>query len=69
MRLLKIMDRDVIEIETGRGTPVLFDTSNLTIIFMGAFADLYKEKEEKLTVTEFQSPIWRFVGRRRWWRS
>ena len=45
--LLKIMDRDVIELETGRSAPVLFDTSNLTIIFMGAFADLYKEKEEK----------------------
>lgn len=44
--LLKIMDRDVIELETGRSTPVLFDTSNLTIIFMGAFADLYKDKEE-----------------------
>lgn len=44
--LLKIMDRDIIELETGRSTPVLFDTSNLTIIFMGAFADLYKEKEE-----------------------
>jgi len=44
--LLKIMDRDVIELETGRSTPLLFDTSNLTIIFMGAFADLYKDKEE-----------------------
>ena len=44
--LLKIMDRDIIELETGRSTPVLFDTSNLTIIFMGAFADLYKDKEE-----------------------
>lgn len=44
--LLKIMDRDVIELETGRSAPVLFDTSNLTIIFMGAFADLYKDKEE-----------------------
>ena len=40
--LLKIMDRDIIEL--GDGT--LFDTSNLTIIFMGAFADIYKSKEE-----------------------
>ena len=44
--LLKIMDRDVIELDLGRGQPVLFDTSNLTMIFMGAFADLYKSKEE-----------------------
>ena len=44
--LLKIMDRDVIELDLGKSSPVLFDTSNLTIIFMGAFADLYKSKEE-----------------------
>ena len=39
------MDTDVIEIETSKGAPLLFDTSNLTIIFMGAFADLYQTKE------------------------
>ena len=44
--LLKIMDRDIIELDIGKGSPLLFDTSNLTIIFMGAFADLYKSKEE-----------------------
>ena len=43
--LLKIMDREVIEIGDGhKSFPYLFDTSNLTIIFMGAFANLYKEK-------------------------
>ena len=25
----------------------MFDTSNLTIIFMGAFADVYKDKEKE----------------------
>ncbi len=44
--LLKIMDRDIIELDTGKQAPFLFDTSNLTIIFMGAFAELYKNKEE-----------------------
>lgn len=45
--LLKIMDRDIIEVEMGGNKPpILFDTSNLTMIFMGAFADLYKDKEE-----------------------
>ncbi len=48
--LLKIMDRDVIEIEEGHGfqeRKYLFDTSNLTIIFMGAFADLYASKQKE----------------------
>ena len=45
--MLKMMDRDVIEIDIGHGyseKKVMFDTSNLTIIFMGAFADLYASK-------------------------
>ena len=45
--LLKIMDRDIIEVDTSREETVQFDTSNLTIVFMGAFSDLYEEKEEK----------------------
>lgn len=45
--LLKIMDRDVIEVETSRNQTIRFDTSNLTIIFMGAFADVYKDKEKE----------------------
>lgn len=43
--LLKIMDREVIEIDNGRGNVTMFDASNLTIIFMGAFAEVYAEKE------------------------
>lgn len=46
--MLKMMDRDVIEVDRGHGyseKQILFDTSNLTIIFMGAFSELYKEKE------------------------
>lgn len=49
--LLKIMDRDVIEVDVSREKTINFDTSNLTIVFMGAFSDLYekkqKDKEEK----------------------
>ena len=48
--MLKMMDRDLIEVDIGHGMSdrkVMFDTSNLTIIFMGAFASLYKEKEEE----------------------
>ena len=53
--MLKMMDRDIIEVDRGRGwdeRSVMFDTSNLTIIFMGAFADLYssKEKEKKKSI-------------------
>ena len=47
--LLKIMDRDVVEVDRGQGfseRQIMFDTSNLTIIFMGAFEDLYKSKEK-----------------------
>lgn len=45
--LYKMMDRGVIEIDTGRPgyrNAILFDTSNLTIILMGAFEDLYQNK-------------------------
>lgn len=48
--LLKIMDRDIIEVDRGQGyneRQIMFDTSNLTIIFMGAFEDLYKSKEKE----------------------
>ena len=44
--LLKIMDRDVIEVDTTREETVQFDTSNLTIVFMGAFSDLYEKKSK-----------------------
>lgn len=46
--LLKIMDRGVIEVDLGGlfGGTVNFDTTNLTIIFMGAFADIYENKEK-----------------------
>lgn len=59
--LLKIMDRDVIELEkenTLGSKSILFDTSNLTIIFMGAFADIYAEKEKsKKKTIGFGNPI------------
>ena len=44
--LLKIMDRDVIEVDVSREKTVNFDTSNLTIVFMGAFSDLYEKKKK-----------------------
>ena len=45
--LLKIMDREIIEVGDGNHkAPYLFDTSNLTIIFMGAFSGVYAKKEE-----------------------
>lgn len=43
--LLKMMDRDVIEVSTEYYQSYMFDTSNLTIIFMGAFEDLYKKQK------------------------
>ena len=43
--LLKIMDRDVIEIDTGHYSTESFDTSNLTIIFMGAFEEMFRNKK------------------------
>ena len=45
--LLKIMDRDVIEVDTGREETVSFNTANLTIVFMGAFSDLYENKQKE----------------------
>ena len=45
--LLKIMDRDIIEIDVGKDDTISFDTSNLTIVFMGAFSDLYEKKQKE----------------------
>lgn len=45
--LLKIMDRGTIELDIvkmGTKENILFDTSNLTIIFMGAFEEIYDSK-------------------------
>ncbi|MBR6690943.1 MAG: AAA family ATPase [Bacilli bacterium] len=43
--LLKILDREVIEVDTDSyGGKMLFDTSNLTVIFMGSFEPLYQQK-------------------------
>lgn len=45
--LYKIMDRGIIEIDVGmpgHRDVILFDTSNLTIILMGAFDDIYQSK-------------------------
>ena len=56
--MLKMMDRDVIELEISNGIQekqLLFDTSNLTIVFMGAFADVYKQKEEEKKQKEEES--------------
>lgn len=44
--LLKIMDRDVIEVDLDHANSVMFDTSDLTIILMGSFDELYKEKQK-----------------------
>lgn len=44
--LLKIMDRDVIEVEIDHYNSVLFDTSNLNIICLGAFDEYLKEKRK-----------------------
>ena len=43
--LLKIMDRDLIEVNTSYYSSINFDTSNLTIIFMGAFSKVYEKKK------------------------
>ena len=45
--MLKMMDRDIVEVDLPKGyteTKVLFDTSKLTIVFMGAFTELYESK-------------------------
>lgn len=44
--LLKIMDRDVVEVDVGHSNKVLFDTSNITVILMGSFDELYLEKQK-----------------------
>ena len=43
------MDRDIIEVDIDqyRNEKMMFDTSNLTVIFMGSFDELYKEKKEQ----------------------
>lgn len=47
--LLKIMDREIIELDIGKNSkPVYFDTSNLTIICMGAFEQLYQNKLKEI---------------------
>lgn len=43
--LLKVMDRDVVEVDVSYYNSIQFDTSDLTIIFMGAFTDLYEKKK------------------------
>lgn len=47
--LLKMLDRGEVEVTTGGyyGKTVMFDTSDLTIICMGAFSDLYEQKKTK----------------------
>ena len=45
--LLKMMDRDVVEVDMDHYNSVLFDTSNLNIIIMGAFSEYLKAKTEK----------------------
>lgn len=48
--MLKILDRDLIEIDLDEGEyaqdKMIFDTSNLTIILMGSFDELYAEKKK-----------------------
>ena len=47
--MLKILDRDIIEVDIDqhKNQKMMFDTSNLTVILMGSFDELYKEKKEK----------------------
>ena len=42
--LLKIMDRGVIELNSDYYNTSQFDTTNLTIIFMGAFSEMFEQK-------------------------
>lgn len=46
--LLKILDRDVIEVDLSKcsGGKFMFDTSNLTVICMGSFDELYEQKKQ-----------------------
>lgn len=48
--LLKIMDRTVVEVSNEQIEPFYFDTSNLTIICMGAFTELFKEKSKNSVI-------------------
>ena len=46
--LLKILDRDVIEVDVSKSSSnkIMFDTSNLTVICMGSFDELYEQKKQ-----------------------
>lgn len=46
--LLKILDKDVIEVDASKmsGEKFMFDTSNLTVICMGSFDELYEQKKQ-----------------------
>lgn len=58
--LLKILDRDIIEVDLDlrKEEKVLFDTSNLTVILMGSFDELYEQKQQnKKVVIGFNSEI------------
>ena len=46
--LLKILDRDIIEVDLSKssGSKFMFDTSNLTVICMGSFDELYEQKKQ-----------------------
>lgn len=49
--LLKIMDRDVIELNFEHSETISFDTSNLTIIFMGAFEEMFDKKKSNKKIS------------------
>lgn len=58
--MLKMMDREKIELDIGGpfdARTVLFDTSNLTIVFMGAFEGLYKNKTSENKSLGFNNSI------------
>lgn len=48
LSMLKILDRGIIELDLDQYeyNKVMFDTSNLTIILMGSFDELYEEKQK-----------------------
>jgi len=46
--LLKLLDGTVYDLEIDRGVRVPFDTSNLTIVAMGAFANMKRDKHKPL---------------------
>lgn len=49
--LLKIMDRGIVEVDVNNHESVNFDTSNLTVICMGAFTDLFEKKKKEANKT------------------